>query len=255
MNKNSPEKKSTDNALKAKRFYIVLLCCIMIVGITYITANSFKTPPAEKKQNITLSPSSTPLPDLTKGFPENMIETTPSYDNSSYIPRPSSTPQVSEIIEEDTEYGAVNAQTDTEYTSRTKSSLSYPLSGEIITPHSGETLIYSKTLGDWRIHSGIDIKSQISTEVHAADEGIVESVTDDDLMGISIVINHENGLKTLYANLSNASLVKVGQRVNRGDVISTVGDSAISETAEVGHLHFEVFEDGESVEPTKWLAN
>lgn len=87
----------------------------------------------------------------------------------------------------------------------------------------------------------------------AAEAGIIEDVYTDDFMGITIVIDHQNGIKTIYANLSNSSLVQKGQSVVRGGVISAVGDTAIYETGEVGHLHFEVLEDGKQVDPLVWL--
>lgn len=257
------------NWVKEKRFYIVLLCCIMAVSATYFVADSLQRSqaPAKPQQEsaATPAPTSTPLPDLTKGMQEGQDKITgetqkpdatpaPATDKTSEAtpapepepePAPSPTPDTSEA----------NADADVDYTSSEKTTLTYPVNGEVITPHAVETLIYSKTLGDWRSHQGIDIKAQIGTDVLAAADGIIEDVYTDDFMGITIVIDHQNGLKSVYANLSNASLVQKGQSVTRGAAISAVGDTAIYETGEVGHLHFEVIEDGNAVDPLVWLES
>ncbi len=256
------------NWMKEKRFYIVLLCCIMAVSATYFVADSLQRSqaPAKPQQSAaTPKPTSTPLPDLTKGMQDGQDKTTgetqkpdvtptPATDKTSKAaktpepepePMPTPTPDTSEA----------NADADVDYTSSEKTTLTYPVNGEVITPHAVETLIYSKTLGDWRSHQGIDIKAQIGTDVLAADDGIIEDVYTDDFMGITIVIDHQNGLKSVYSNLSNASLVQKGQSVTRGSAISAVGDTALYETGEVGHLHFEVIEDGSAVDPLVWLEN
>lgn len=236
------------NWMKEKRFYIVLLCCIMAVSATYFVAESLQPKP-ELPEKIVKIPS-TPLPDLTNNYPPVVTtdppktpiplpEASPKPLSSTKTPAPSKAPATVDA----------NASAQATYERRKKSALSYPVDGDIITPHTTETLIYSKTLGDWRTHNGIDIKAPIGTDVMAADDGVIEDVYTDDMMGITIVIDHQNGLKTTYSNLSNTGLVQNGKAVKRGDVISAIGDTAIYETAEVGHLHFEVTDDGDAVDP------
>jgi|LSQX01.1.fsa_nt_gb murein DD-endopeptidase MepM/ murein hydrolase activator NlpD len=125
----------------------------------------------------------------------------------------------------------------------------WPVKGEIILDFAKDTLIYSKTLEEWRTHSGVDIKGDMGTQVKAATDGIIEKVYKDDGLGISIIIDHENGLKTKYSNLSTESMVKPNQKVEQGDVISGIGDSAIFEIGDQAHLHFEIIKDGENIDP------
>ncbi len=239
------------NWMKEKRFYIVLLCCIMAVSATYFIAESFQ--PREIEQNKIVKTPPTPLPDLTNNYPPEVTPTPSPVSSPKASAKPSSedkpvsskTPEPTKAP--DTVDASASAQVN--YQSRKKTTLSYPVNGEVITPHTAETLIYSKTLGDWRTHDGVDIKAQIGTDVKAADDGVIESVYTDDFMGITIVIDHQNGLRSVYSNLSNSGLVQSGQSVKRGDVISAVGDTAIYETAEVGHLHFEVTDGGETIDP------
>ena len=128
-----------------------------------------------------------------------------------------------------------------------------PLSGEIIKDYAKDTLVYSNTLEEWCVHLGIDIKAPKTTVVKAAEKGIVEKITTDPRYGNSITINHGNGFKTVYSSLLVSDFFKVGEEVQKGDNIGTVGDSASFEKADDAHLHFEMYKDGENVNPTKYL--
>ena len=128
-----------------------------------------------------------------------------------------------------------------------------PAEGEIIRPFSGNELIYSKTTGDYRTHQGIDISSEILGRVYACDNGTVESITEDELMGISITISHTDGFTSVYSNLSTGKMTQVGQAVTKGQIISGVGDTALMETGEEGHLHFEILKDGTPQNPENYF--
>lgn len=130
---------------------------------------------------------------------------------------------------------------------------SLPVEGEIIVKHSGNELIYSKTLGDFRKHSGVDIRADMLSKVYSAERGIVKEKKNDAMMGITIVIDHQNGFCSVYSNLSTAEMVEVGQKVEKGTVISGIGDTALSETGEEAHLHFELLKDGAPVNPEDYL--
>lgn len=130
---------------------------------------------------------------------------------------------------------------------------SLPVEGEIIVKHSGNELIYSKTLGDFRKHSGVDIRSDMLSKVYSAERGIVKEKKNDAMMGITIVIDHQNGFCSVYSNLSTAEMVEVGQKVEKGHIISGIGDTALSETGEEAHIHFELLKDGTPVNPEDYL--
>ena len=237
------------NNIKEKRFYIVLFCCIMALSATYFVLDSFqKAPSPQSRTEVPTKPSPTPLPDLTKNFPANDLE---SRATPFQTPKQDIAPMQKTNKNETAK--PANAEGDTPYQAREKKALARPVEGNIINVYSDENLIYSKTLGDWRTHNGIDIETSIGTEVKASDDGIIYDVYADDFMGITIVIDHQNGLKTVYSNLSNSSLVKKGDSINRGDVISTVGDTAICESAEAEHLHFELYEDESLINPLLML--
>ncbi|MCL5432384.1 MAG: M23 family metallopeptidase [Patescibacteria group bacterium] len=87
-------------------------------------------------------------------------------------------------------------------------------------------------------HNGVDIANNIGTPVYAADSGIVESVIiEEHDYGHHIIINHGNGLRTLYGHLSEI-WVSVGQSVVRGQQIGRMGSTGRSTGP---HLHFTVY--------------
>lgn len=128
-----------------------------------------------------------------------------------------------------------------------------PLEGEVVTVFSVDELVYNATLEDWRIHDGMDIAAREGAAVMAACAGTVASVTDDALMGTTVVIDHDGGYQTTYANLQAAPSVAAGDHVSAGEVIGTVGTTAAAEAASGPHLHFSVSKDGDTVDPSEFL--
>lgn len=128
-----------------------------------------------------------------------------------------------------------------------------PVSGEISKDFAKDTLIYSNTLEEWTTHLGIDIKANKTTIVVASEKGVVESIKNDPRFGLTVVIKHSGGFKTIYSNLLTSEFVKEGEEVEKGQTIGTVGESASFEIAEDPHLHFEMYKDGEVLNPTIYL--
>lgn len=124
-----------------------------------------------------------------------------------------------------------------------------PLEGKIITDYAMDRLLYSKTLDEWRTHSGIDIEGPRGEAVKAVAEGFVKEIKEDPCYGITITIDHENGYKSIYSNLASASMVSVNQKVKAGDAISSVGNTAKFECADPPHLHFEMYKNDKLIDP------
>ena len=130
-----------------------------------------------------------------------------------------------------------------------------PVSGEIIKDFSVDTLVYSNTLKEWTTHNGIDIKADKTSIVVASESGTVESIKNDPRFGLTITIAHNNGFKTIYSNLLTTEFVKENEKVEKGQTIATVGESASFEVADEPHLHFEIYKDGECLNPTIYLKD
>lgn len=128
-----------------------------------------------------------------------------------------------------------------------------PVSGEIIRDFAKDTLIYSETLKEWTTHSGIDIKADKTSIVVASEKGVVESIKNDPRFGLTVIIKHLGGFKTIYSNLLTSEFVSEGEEVEKGQTIGTVGESASFEILDDPHLHFEIYKDGEVLNPTIYM--
>ncbi len=128
-----------------------------------------------------------------------------------------------------------------------------PVKGEIQKEFSAETPLYSKTLEQYEVHFGVDIAAPADTQVKAIEGGTVTAVYEDDKLGITIEINHGDGYVSRYSNLSTMEMVEENDVVERGQVISGVGNSALFETLDPEHLHFELWKDGQAVNPAEYL--
>ena len=121
--------------------------------------------------------------------------------------------------------------------------------------HSLSAPVFSTTLGEWRVHAGIDISAEEGASVYASEAGVVSGIYSDPMLGYTVELTHEGGIITRYSNLANGSSgMKVGDSVASGDVIGTVGDSSTSELAEEPHLHFEMMVDGKKVHPLDYIT-
>ena len=124
--------------------------------------------------------------------------------------------------------------------------LGWPVSGEITSPYGYRVHpIWGTTI----YHSGIDIGVDEGTPVHAADGGVVVWSRWMGGYGYAVVIDHGNGLSTLYGHNSELA-VDEGQSVAKGQVISYAGSTGNSTGP---HVHFEVRVNGDPVDPMGYL--
>ena len=128
-----------------------------------------------------------------------------------------------------------------------------PLEGEPVVPYSMECLSYNQTTRDWRVHAGMDLAADAGTAVKAAADGEVYTVYEDEQMGTTVVIRHQDGYTTQYASLAEEVAVKAGDKVTLGQTIGTVGSTALMESALGDHVCFKVTRDGEVVDPAEFL--
>ena len=130
-----------------------------------------------------------------------------------------------------------------------------PTAGSVVTGHSLEMPVFSVTLGEWRVHTGIDISCEEGAGVFASEAGVVSGIYSDPMLGYTIEITHKDNIKTRYSNLSSdIGDLKVGDTVALGDRIGYVGDTSVSELAEEPHLHFEVLLKNKKVNPLDYIT-
>lgn len=130
-----------------------------------------------------------------------------------------------------------------------------PVEGEIIREYAKDNLVYSTTLDEWITHGGIDVAAAKTTVVKASADGTVKSIKNDPRYGLTVVIEHVNGFTSVYSNLLTAEFVKEGEKVEQGQTIATVGNTATFEIADEPHLHFEILKNNEPLDPELYMGN
>ena len=150
---------------------------------------------------------------------------------------------------------ATQTNTNTTEEAETKKELSFerPVEGEIMKAYAKDNLVYSETLQEWTTHLGIDIKADKTTVVKAAEAGTVKTIKNDPRYGLTITIEHDDGYQTVYANLLSSEFVIEGEKVEKGQSIGTVGNTATFEIADEPHLHFEILKDGVQIDPSTFI--
>ncbi len=133
--------------------------------------------------------------------------------------------------------------------------LTLPLDAAVQKGFSGEVPVFSYTMNDYRTHGGVDFICVEGTTVKAAADGTVCELYDDPMMGVTVAIRHSGGAVTRYRGLSeeSLSLLTMGETVKRGQPIGTSGTTALIESAEEPHVHFELEVNGVKENPGDFL--
>lgn len=210
------------NFLKAKGYYIALTLCAVAIGVAgyvYVKNGDSATPPVEDTTDASVSLS------VTEGErgAVSVIGTTPQQEQGTLTTQPKS----------------MNTM--------------WPVEGEVAAVFAADKLTYNETTRDWRVHHGIDLSAVEGTEVVAAADGTVYAVYDHETMGTTVVIRHADGYVTTYSSLSDSPEVAAGDVVSAGDVIGTVGTSALTEKALKPHVHFAVTKSDAPIDPQEFV--
>jgi murein DD-endopeptidase MepM/ murein hydrolase activator NlpD len=213
--------KNTGRSFNGKGYYIALILCAAAIGISgylYYQNND---------------PNNASLADPTAGVGD------PNGNDIQVVaPDPTKKPSV----------GILPTQ-PAEGTLKT----GLPVLGQTIMDYAMDCLSYNPTTRDWRVHNGIDIAAEAGTPVCAAAAGTVYTVYEDDTMGTTVVIRHEDGYVTVYSSMESAD-VAAGDTVTLGQAIGKVGNTALLESEVGDHLHFAVSHNDEAMDPNEFLG-
>ena len=198
---------------------------------------------AENEMNNTNSTNSTNSINTTNSINSNTTNTSNSTKNTNN--------SSANNVKATNTASSVATSTETQE-NETKKELSFekPVEGEMVREYAKDSLIYSETLQEWTTHTGIDIKADKTTVVKAAEAGTIKSIKNDPRYGLTIVIEHDDQYQTIYSNLLTSEFVVEGEKVEKGQAIGTVGNTAVFEIADEPHLHFEIWKDSLPVDPT-----
>ncbi len=125
--------------------------------------------------------------------------------------------------------------------------------GSVIKDYVGASVVYNQTLGLYSGHKAIDFGAEEGAQVVCVYDGVIESVEISKVNGTSVTINHGNGLKSVYNSIEVLDSLQQGATVYKGEVLGTVSTNNKTEHLDGAHLHFEVWENGEKVDPNKYL--
>lgn len=233
-------KNKNKSRIGQRGFYIALSLCVVAVFLTayFVTTRNGEEPDmANQTEHVATEPQTPVMPKTT----ESAMPTATATPIATQKPVATKAPAKSAV--QDTTIKETNSE---------PTSFLMPVEGEIVVAYTQDTLVYSKTYEDWRVHNGIDINCEKGTPVKAVADGTVEKVYTDPLKGIVIEISH-GSVRSVYANLSTDSMVQVGSQVKAGDVISGVGDSGAFESKQQPHLHFELYQNDQPIDPASLL--
>ena len=241
MNTKDSFRRRAGDFFAGKGFYIVLFLCVAVIGASVWAIMSLEKGEVEQDKAQASAVSDEAGIDFADSQNEAAMAETEIPETS---PEEGESQDAQETSAADTaQEGAVAL---TEYV--------WPVSGEVVVFHSTSELIYDATMADWRTHSGIDISAELGATVAAINAGTVESIVDDPLHGTTVTIDHGNDVKSIYSNMAATPTVTGGQTVTAGEVIGSVGDTAIGESGIVTHLHLEINAAGVKVDPLDYLA-
>ncbi len=231
--KNIKDKIAGDKTEKVPKKYYALLILMLMLGMVTLTNNikQYNEVNREDYVEYNLNEQAADSDDV---------------DVESYITDQSSISTNTSNIDEAIETLASNVNKEQ---SKKETKYIMPIHGEFLKEYATEKLVYSETLGMWKTHPGIDIKANLNDNVKSASDGTVQTVEKDSFYGNVVKITDNAGYMFVYSNLDNNIQVKQGDSVKQGDIIGTVGVSAMGELQDETHLHFEVIKDGMQVNP------
>ena len=221
-------KNGTINRAAVITAILLIVTVIVVISVTVASNRSKKNDP--------------PVDDQT---PPSDTQTTPP-------PADTQKPVEDDKKPEDTDKPTPPPSTDVE---EKLPSFILPVNGALSKKHDPKLQVYSQTMKDYRVHLGLDIVTEANAPVYASADGTVSRIWKDTRMGYCLAVEHSGDCYTIYKNLSETlpEGVKEGASVRSGQLLATVGESAMVEVGEEPHLHFEMTVADLLVDPLEYF--
>ena len=232
--------------LREKGFYFALLACIALATAASIWAiRTMVSRMSRQNSEILQQQPGQSSWEQMPGLPAEA----PKADVPVATPGPTAQAEKAPVLREPP---ALRTQTDptpapTEAPAAAASA-AWPVQGGLMRPFSGDELVYSTTLKDWRTHNGADIACAAGSAVCAAWGGTVTAVEETGLWGTVVEVTGSDGLVWRYCGLAAGQTPAKDSAVSAGDVLGKLG-TVECELADEPHLHLEVLQNGEPINP------
>lgn len=238
--KNSFGNKNGRKKFKSKKVYLTLSACAVVLSVagwsTYLSVKDYFKPPPATNIKPQISKKQMPISEPKHLEPEkdNDFKSSETISHSK-----NNFESLSESDAEEVQVASVNIK-DLE--------IVYPSSDEIAKDFSDGKPMYSKTLGDWRVHDGVDFKADPGSDIKSVALGKVKNIYQDANYGTTVVVEHDANFTAYYCGLQENVFVKKDQQLKAGDNIGKLNSSPC-ECCDDSHFHFMIFKDEKFIDP------
>ena len=255
--------------LRDKGFALALLACLVAAAAAGVWAVRTVRDELDKNLSGLKTPDST---STAPGIDEGLSTTTPQEDETTWewptepaansvsnVPKAASSASRSASSASSVPQagsGSVREPSALQGASSPASSSAAPAStqpifGRVLNAYSGDELVYSSTLGDWRTHNGVDYACAQDAQVCAPAAGKVTAVDTDSRWGSVVCIEDSAGHLWRVCGTADPT-VQTGDEVSVGQILGRAG-SIPNECAEETHIHLEVLQGEQYLDPAKLL--
>ena len=233
--------------LSTRGFYTILtICCLIIAVSAYVLWTS-----AERDDTAGLQ-AETPI--VTPAEQPDLREDTPVLSEEETAEADAAAAAETDTAAQETAPAETAAPAEPTPTVTVSAPIYVrPVSGAVITPFSGDELLFQPTFGDWRVHAGTDFAAEAGETVLALTDGTVQEVFEDGLYGTCVTLSHDADLTSTYRGLTDVRVV-VGQAVTAGEALGAVAETIDAEAALGTHLHVETARAGTAVDVLELLG-
>lgn len=231
-------KEKFSNIFRKESFYVVLFICLCVIALVGAVTLSIKK---GKTQN-----------DVGKNTKIEQKTANQEHDNALFVKNDTTNEEKDVQLKKS---GKKLQQGALAVASASKPNFTKPVQGKIIQEYSEVPVlaIESDEVGSktYKTNLGVNIEAKLGTAVNSAADGIVELIGENPKgFGYMVVINHQNGYKTVYANLDQKVSVKKDEKVKAGQQIGKVGNTSLrvvkNNNKETSYAHFSILEGNES---------
>ena len=244
--------------LRSRGFALALLACLVAAAAAGVWAVRTVRDELTPRSDDLTTPQEEPAPEpqLTLDPQEDDVWQQPVTDaaeSSANVPKPASSASSSGaqsgsglVHEPSALQGASSPASSSAAPASTQ-----PVSGRVLNAYSGDELVYSSTLGDWRTHNGVDYACAQDAQVCAPAAGKVTAVDTDSRWGSVVCIEDSAGRIWRVCGTADPT-VQTGDEVSVGQILGRAG-SIPNECAEETHIHLEVLQGEQYLDPAKLL--